>query len=290
MADEVSYFSRFTVKFVEIVAAGMATAVSGYLIAHLGGFWSSPTPAPVVAAPSTSAASVNQPTPPSHPVPATSPSQPFQAAPASQPVQATPPSQPVSPAPPVSADASEPRPVPVQESAPSAKPAARTTGNGAPARKRGSPDTGTAESKPRDAAEKLRDAAEGKPRETAEKPRDAADSKPHEPAEKPREATEAEQAARLGVSRGPGARCAGECCREPASNVRVAASPDRYSPASACGRRAAPAGRRAFRDGRCLGPACRESSAAAGGCGAGGSAQARPAARSRDKITAGCRR
>src|SRR6476660_3493270 len=97
-----SYFSRFTVKFVEIVAAGMATAVSGYLIAHLGGFWSSPTPAPVVAAPSASAASVNQPTPPSHPVPATSPS--------SQPVQATPPSQPVSPAPPVSADASEPRP------------------------------------------------------------------------------------------------------------------------------------------------------------------------------------
>ena len=58
MADEVSYFSRFTVKFVEIVAAGMATAVSGYLIAHLGGFWSSPTPAPVVAAPSASAASV----------------------------------------------------------------------------------------------------------------------------------------------------------------------------------------------------------------------------------------
>ena len=66
VADEVSYFSRFTVKFVEIVAAGMATAVSGYLIAHLGGFWSSPTPVPVVAAPSASAASVNQPTPPSH--------------------------------------------------------------------------------------------------------------------------------------------------------------------------------------------------------------------------------
>src|ERR1700730_15420108 len=113
VADEVSYFSRFTVKFVEIVAAGMATAVSGYLIAHLGGFWSSPTPAPVVAAPSTSAASVNQPTPPSHPVPATSPRQPSRAGPASQPVQGTPPSQPVSPTSPVSADASEPRPAPV---------------------------------------------------------------------------------------------------------------------------------------------------------------------------------
>jgi hypothetical protein len=31
---EVSYFSRFLVKFIEIVAAGLATAVSGYLIAH----------------------------------------------------------------------------------------------------------------------------------------------------------------------------------------------------------------------------------------------------------------
>ena len=156
VADEVSYFSRFTVKFVEIVAAGMATAVSGYLIAQLGGFLSSPAPAPVLAAPGASTVNVNQPTPPSHPVQATLPS---------QPAQATPPSQPVSPAPPVSADASEPRPAPVQESTPSAKPAARTTGNGAPARKRGSPDTGTAESKPHEPAEKPRDAAEGKPRD-----------------------------------------------------------------------------------------------------------------------------
>ena len=165
VADEVSYFSRFTVKFVEIAAAGMATAVSGYLIAQLGGFLSSPTPAPVVAAPGASAVSVKQPAPPGHPVPATSPSQPFQAAPTSQPVQATPPSQPVSPAPPVSADASEPRPAPVQENTPSAKPAARTTGNGAPARKGGSPETGTAESKPREPAEKPRDTAESKPRD-----------------------------------------------------------------------------------------------------------------------------
>ena len=103
------------------------------------------------------------------------------------------------PAPPVSADASEPRPAPAQESTPSAKPAARTTGNGAPARKRGSPDTGTAESKPREPAEKPRDAAESKPRD-------------------------------VGVSRGPGARCAGECCRQPACDVRDAASPDRYVP------------------------------------------------------------
>ena len=52
-----SYFSRFFVKFVEIVAAGLATAVSGYLIAHLSGVLSSPGPAPAAVnqvAPSTS--------------------------------------------------------------------------------------------------------------------------------------------------------------------------------------------------------------------------------------------
>jgi len=52
-----SYFSRFFVKFVEIIAAGLATAVSGYLIAHLSGVLSSPGPAPAAVnqvAPSTS--------------------------------------------------------------------------------------------------------------------------------------------------------------------------------------------------------------------------------------------
>jgi hypothetical protein len=52
---EVSYFSRFLVKFIEIIAAGLATAVSGYLIAHLAGALSSPAPIP--------AAAVNQVTP-----------------------------------------------------------------------------------------------------------------------------------------------------------------------------------------------------------------------------------
>lgn len=40
VSDEGSYFSRFTLKFVEITAAGVATAVSGYLIAHVGGLLS----------------------------------------------------------------------------------------------------------------------------------------------------------------------------------------------------------------------------------------------------------
>jgi hypothetical protein len=56
-----SYFSRFFLKFIEIVAAGLATAVSGYLIAHLTGVLTSPVPAPVAAvspvAPSPSAVS-----------------------------------------------------------------------------------------------------------------------------------------------------------------------------------------------------------------------------------------
>jgi hypothetical protein len=42
MSGEVSYFSRFFVKFVEIIAAGLASAISAYLLAH---FMSSPTPA-----------------------------------------------------------------------------------------------------------------------------------------------------------------------------------------------------------------------------------------------------
>ena len=35
--DDHSYFPRFLLKFVEIIAAGLATAASGYLIAHLSG-------------------------------------------------------------------------------------------------------------------------------------------------------------------------------------------------------------------------------------------------------------
>lgn len=46
-SDDVPYFSRFLVKFIEIFAAGFATAVSGYMIAHLAGALSSTTPAAV---------------------------------------------------------------------------------------------------------------------------------------------------------------------------------------------------------------------------------------------------
>ena len=59
MPNVVSYFSRFTVKFIEISAAGVATAVSGYLIAHLGGFLSAPPPAPATVQAAPSAAGVS---------------------------------------------------------------------------------------------------------------------------------------------------------------------------------------------------------------------------------------
>jgi hypothetical protein len=45
MSGERSYFSRFFGKFVEIIAAGLASAICAYLLAHFGGLLSSPTPA-----------------------------------------------------------------------------------------------------------------------------------------------------------------------------------------------------------------------------------------------------
>ena len=41
-----SFFKRFAVKFIEVVGAGIATALSGYLLAHFSGYWSSPASAP----------------------------------------------------------------------------------------------------------------------------------------------------------------------------------------------------------------------------------------------------
>ncbi len=52
-----SFFRRFAVKFIEVVGAGIATALSGYLLAHFSGYWSAPASAPpaVQVAPNTSA-------------------------------------------------------------------------------------------------------------------------------------------------------------------------------------------------------------------------------------------
>jgi hypothetical protein len=141
VADEASYFSRFTLKFAEIMAAGIATAVSGYLIAHLGGFLSTTAPAPTPTA--------------------------VEAAPR---VVAVP--QTVTVSPPAAADTGEPRATPAREAAPAAAAPPRTTANAAaPARKR---DTSTAEAKPRDkgaveAKPREKEAAESKPRDKDDK-------------------------------------------------------------------------------------------------------------------------
>ena len=43
MAEKGSFISRFFYKLLEIMGAAVATAVSGYLVAHLGGFLPSQT-------------------------------------------------------------------------------------------------------------------------------------------------------------------------------------------------------------------------------------------------------
>jgi hypothetical protein len=123
--DKSSYLSRFTIKLVEMVAAGIATAVSGYLVAHLGGYLFSPapTPAAVQVAPNPGA---------SKGVSTGSRAQPTRAA---------------------AADSSQKRLGPAQDVSPPAPQAARTTVNPAQAAAAHNPattDTGGAESKPRD--------------------------------------------------------------------------------------------------------------------------------------------
>ena len=140
--DKVSYFSRFTMKFLEICAASIATAVGGYLVAHLGGYlpWPTREPAPTPAA--------------------------IQAVPsASGVVSKTPRAQPPQPVPPASADADEPRPAAAPDAGPAAKRPARTTANAtqaAPSHRPIPAGTSAAESKPITAGS---DAPEGKPHE-----------------------------------------------------------------------------------------------------------------------------
>ena len=68
MSGEISYLSRFFVKFVEIIAAGLASAISAYLLAHFAGvLLSSPTPTSAPVAPTASELTESvraQPTPP----------------------------------------------------------------------------------------------------------------------------------------------------------------------------------------------------------------------------------
>jgi hypothetical protein len=138
--DKVSYFSRFTMKFLEICAASIATAVGGYLVAHLGGYlpWPTREPAPTPAA--------------------------IQSAPsASGVISKTPRAQPPQPVPPASADADEPRPAAAPDASPAAKRPARTTVNAtqaAPSHKPMTTGATAPESKPHEA-----ESPESKPRD-----------------------------------------------------------------------------------------------------------------------------
>jgi len=135
VADKPSFVSRFAVKFVEMLAAGVATAVSGYFVAHLSGYWTSPAPQPaaVQVVPMTGA------------VPKA-----LSGLPSVQP-----------PAAPAAADAGTPDPAPA--------PPVQTTGSASsppavsPGRKHAEP--AAADNKPRDAAETKRATAESKARD-----------------------------------------------------------------------------------------------------------------------------
>jgi len=161
VAGEPSYFSRFTVKFVEIMAVGLATAVSGYMVAHLGGFFSSTTPPAVQAVPSA----------------------------------ATGPAKPPAPAPAASADSHELHPASVQDVNGAAKPSARATANApekTPARNHTTNDNSAAERKGRDiqsVEEQVRAALAntgggGRPVASPEAPPRAVESDP-QPAQRP---------------------------------------------------------------------------------------------------------
>jgi hypothetical protein len=172
VAGKGSYFSRFFVKLMEIMVAAIATAVSGYLVAHLSGYlppqlsgflpsqMRGPVPAVVETAPNQSTA------------------------PKSLPVQPVP----------AAADAGEQRAAPQQDSSP---PAGKKSAKTVPARKSAKSEANAIENKPRDGGDsKAREAAESKAREAAEsKAREAAESKAREAAEK--ESVEAQVRAAL---------------------------------------------------------------------------------------------
>ena len=158
MAEKTSYFSRFFYKLLEIMGAAVATAVSGYLVAHLGGFLpprtQAPTPAAVSAAPSDHGASKNIPAS----VPANRPAAPFQSAtaPASMAPASTATASP---------EAGDQRVAQPQDTTGSATSSSRKSAKAAaaPARKRGKADTAATESnKPRETQHEIQDP---KPRE-----------------------------------------------------------------------------------------------------------------------------
>jgi hypothetical protein len=194
VAEKASFFSRFFYKMLEIMGAAVATAVSGYLVAHLGGFLPSQNQArtapEVVAVPSERSAPKSMPANP--PASATVP----------QPTQ----SVAVPPLP-----EARPTSAPPDSTGSASQTVVRKTKGQPPVRKSGKPETAATEpsrphettdakpeskpeAKPRDSIEaKLRETTEAKPRDAVEvKPRDPAEAKSRDPETKARDAEDKE--------------------------------------------------------------------------------------------------
>jgi hypothetical protein len=153
---ERSFISRFFYKALEVVGAAIATAVSGYLVAHLGGFLPSHTQAPtspaVVVAPS------------ERPVAKSIPAN----APAKEPAAAPQPTQ--SAAAPADADRRAVQ-TPPEATGPAAQPARKNsnTKTATSPRKSTKPETATAEAKTSEAKTSEAKTSEAKPRESEDK-------------------------------------------------------------------------------------------------------------------------
>ena len=93
MLTEASYLSRFFAKFVEIIAAGLATAFSAYVIAYLGGSLSTRMPTPAAVSAGAAALDVAKSSPP-QPAPPVAGAAVEEQRPAPQPVTDAPPAQP----------------------------------------------------------------------------------------------------------------------------------------------------------------------------------------------------
>jgi hypothetical protein len=181
VAEKAGFFSRFFYKILEIMGAAVATAVSGYFVAHLGGFLPSQNqlpPRPEVAI-----------APSEHSVPKSTPIN----TPASQTATAPQPTQSASTPP-----SPEPRPPSSQQEATGSagQTVVRKTAKAPPARKSGKAETAATEpSRPHETTDaKPRETTETKPRDSAEvKPRDPAEAKARDSAEtKPRDAEDRE--------------------------------------------------------------------------------------------------
>lgn len=176
--EKASYTSRFALKFAEILGAGLATAVSGYLVAHLGGYlpWPNKPPAPTAAVEALPSGSTKTPERPSSHAAAPAPAEADSHTAAAHDTRAKEPA---------AAKAAE-------VSAPTTA-AAATSADNDEERSRGASASRKPVSEQRPAKPAPRESTEAKAHETPDaKPRENADAKPHDNAEtKARETSEA---------------------------------------------------------------------------------------------------